>query len=107
MDASFQFPRHTAPIPRTAPRVTTPSSSTNRGSNALRASVLDAALELGIGQNSTVMNWMFNNSLTEEDEEVCTLSFFCRFFFLHRPTQRVGDKRTVGVSLESLFVLVK
>ncbi|KAG6899371.1 hypothetical protein C0993_010836 [Termitomyces sp. T159_Od127] len=69
MDSSFQFPRHTAPIPRPAPRVTAPSSSTNRESNALRASVLDVALELGIGHNSTVMNWMFNNSLTEEDEE--------------------------------------
>ncbi|KAF8057097.1 hypothetical protein FPV67DRAFT_1456620, partial [Lyophyllum atratum] len=40
-----------------------------RESNALRASVLDAALELGIGTNSTVANWMFNNALSEEDEE--------------------------------------
>ncbi|KNZ82313.1 hypothetical protein J132_00128 [Termitomyces sp. J132] len=69
MDASFQFPRHMAPIPRPAPLVATPTSSTNRESNALRASVLDVALELGIGHNSTVLNWMFNNSLTEEDEE--------------------------------------
>ncbi|KAG5725127.1 hypothetical protein E4T56_gene10233 [Termitomyces sp. T112] len=58
-----------APIPRPAPLVATPTSSTNRESNALRASVLDVALELGIGHNSTVLNWMFNNSLTEEDEE--------------------------------------
>lgn len=36
----------------------------------VRASVLDVALELGIGgPNSTVANWMFNNPVTEEDEE--------------------------------------
>ncbi|TFY70587.1 hypothetical protein EVG20_g2423 [Dentipellis fragilis] len=40
----------------------------NRNSNALRASVLDAALQLGIGSSRTVENWMFN-SVTEEDEE--------------------------------------
>ena len=40
----------------------------NRDSNALRASVLDAALALGFGTNKTVENWMFN-TVAEEDEE--------------------------------------
>ncbi|KAG6856006.1 hypothetical protein H0H87_008483 [Tephrocybe sp. NHM501043] len=72
MNANFTFPRPQAPIPRPAPPPTATSSSsptTSRESNALRASVLDAALELGLGNNGTVANWMFNNSLEEEDEE--------------------------------------
>ncbi|KAF8639054.1 hypothetical protein AX17_001750 [Amanita inopinata Kibby_2008] len=43
--------------------------SLNRESNALRASVLDVALELGLGTNSTVADWMFNNPVKEEEEE--------------------------------------
>lgn len=36
----------------------------------VRASVLDAAMQLGFGDpNSTVASWMFNNPVTEEDEE--------------------------------------
>ena len=90
MDASYQFPRHTAPIPRQAPLVAKTSSS-NRESNALRASVLDVALELGFGQNSTVMNWMFNNSLTEEDEDVRTSSTFLLYnFFLPWTSSTIG-----------------
>ncbi|GLB42814.1 hypothetical protein LshimejAT787_1202630 [Lyophyllum shimeji] len=75
MDTSFAFPRHQAPPPRPAPpsgsstSPTSGSTSSNRDSNALRASVLDAALQLGIGTNSTVANWMFNNALPEEAEE--------------------------------------
>ncbi|KAG6807508.1 hypothetical protein H0H92_007239, partial [Tricholoma furcatifolium] len=73
MDNNFVFPRPAPAVPRPTPPVTTttsPSSPTNpRESNALRASVLDAALQLGIGNNSTVTNWMFSNSLAEEDEE--------------------------------------
>jgi hypothetical protein len=35
----------------------------------VRASVLDAALQLGFGgPNSTVANWIFNNPLDEEEE---------------------------------------
>ncbi|KZV70128.1 hypothetical protein PENSPDRAFT_752817 [Peniophora sp. CONT] len=40
----------------------------SRDSNALRASVLDAAIALGFGTNRTVENWMFN-TVAEEDEE--------------------------------------
>ncbi|KAF8063482.1 hypothetical protein FPV67DRAFT_1672502 [Lyophyllum atratum] len=75
MDSNFTFPRPQAPTPRSAPSSSSPTSSTGaaapvkRESNALRASVLDAALELGIGTNSTVANWMFNNALSEEEEE--------------------------------------
>ncbi|PPQ69926.1 hypothetical protein CVT26_013251 [Gymnopilus dilepis] len=46
-----------------------PGQTISRESNALRASVLDAALELGIGTNPLVADWMFNNALKEEDEE--------------------------------------
>ncbi|KIJ67317.1 hypothetical protein HYDPIDRAFT_25783 [Hydnomerulius pinastri MD-312] len=43
---------------------------TNRNSNAVRASVLETALELGITQNSTVANWIFNNPMEEEPEDL-------------------------------------
>lgn len=76
MDTNFTFPRHQAAIPRPRPTASSSTSPTgsaepiNRDSNALRASVLETALQLGIGNNSTVANWMFNNSLEEVDEEV-------------------------------------
>lgn len=42
----------------------------SRDSNMVRASVLDAAMQLGFGDpNSTVASWMFNNPVTEEEEE--------------------------------------
>ncbi|TFK94537.1 hypothetical protein K466DRAFT_476317 [Polyporus arcularius HHB13444] len=41
--------------------------SENRGS-LLRASILESALELGVGSNRTVANWIFN-PVDEEDEE--------------------------------------
>ncbi|TFY73590.1 hypothetical protein EWM64_g10421, partial [Hericium alpestre] len=44
------------------------SSETTRNSNYLRASVLDAALQLGFGSSRTVENWMFN-SVPEAEEE--------------------------------------
>ncbi|KAJ7510417.1 hypothetical protein B0H11DRAFT_1187899 [Mycena galericulata] len=68
MDANFTFPTRPTPTPR--PNAShSPIEPVNRESNALRASVLDAALELGIGANGAVANWMFNNTLEEEDEE--------------------------------------
>ncbi|KDR66896.1 hypothetical protein GALMADRAFT_1135798 [Galerina marginata CBS 339.88] len=72
MDSNFTFPRPQPAVPRPAPASSSSEKQTehiSRESNALRASVLDAALELGIGSNSVVANWMFNNSLQEEDEE--------------------------------------
>jgi hypothetical protein len=92
MNANFTFPRQRAPIPRpalahTANHTTSSKaepSDANRESNALRASVLDAALQLGIGHNSTVTNWMFNNTLEEEDEEVSSMRplLYTDFFIL-------------------------
>ena len=70
MDASFTFPRPQAPVPRPAPAG---KAGGPRESNALRASVLDAALELGLVSNPLVANWMFENSLPEENEEVSFL----------------------------------
>lgn len=82
MDPNFSFPRLPVPIPRPRPasKATAPpeadntSSNNDRDSNALRASVLDVALQLGLGTNNAVANWMFNNSLEEEAEEVGMLS---------------------------------
>ena len=56
----------------------TSTASQNRDSNMVRASVLDAALQLGFGgPNSTVANWIFNNPLEEEEEsEDVSISLF-------------------------------
>ncbi|KAF7330298.1 hypothetical protein MVEN_02467700 [Mycena venus] len=62
MDANFTFPAPESP------------TASNRESNALRASVLDAALELGLGANGSVANWMFNNAVEEEEDEEDTTS---------------------------------
>jgi hypothetical protein len=53
------------------PRTRAISLPSNRDSNALRASVLDAAIELGIG-NLTVAKWIFDpvEEGDEEEEEV-------------------------------------
>jgi hypothetical protein len=68
MDTSYTFPR-TAPLP--PDRDNEPTGSKQRGSNVLRASVLDAALQLGIGtSDSKVAKWMFSEGVEEEDE-VC------------------------------------
>ncbi|KAJ3566160.1 hypothetical protein NP233_g7177 [Leucocoprinus birnbaumii] len=59
------------PRPR-PPKPTIPDAS--RESGAVRASVLDAAMELGLGVNPAVADWMFNNQLKEEDEELIPTS---------------------------------
>ncbi|KAJ7106497.1 hypothetical protein C8R43DRAFT_209855 [Mycena crocata] len=69
MDANFTFPARPQAVPRPAP-AQPQAEPVQRESNALRASVLDAALQLGLGANGTVANWMFNNTLEEEEEEV-------------------------------------
>ena len=48
----------------------------NRHSDALRASVLDVALQLGIGTSRTVENWMFN-SVDEDEEDEEEVSMTC------------------------------
>jgi len=62
-----------------------------RESNALRASVLDAALELGIGNNSVVTAWMFSNAVTEEEEE--EVRFYFIYFSLSGPRERTNVRR--------------
>lgn len=86
MNANYTFPR-TQVGGSKPPGFTSPSSiaslgsDTNRESNALRASVLDAALQLGIGNsNNTVANWIFNSPI-EEDEEVSLVRIFLTDFF--------------------------
>jgi hypothetical protein len=88
MNANFVFPRPhpqsglPRPRPARAAKWSSPSSLSNlassRNSNALRASILDTALELGIGTNSLVTDWMFNNPLLEEPDDA--VSLFYLFF---------------------------
>lgn len=65
MDSSFTFPPYQPPAPRARTAV---ASNGPRKSNALRASVLDAALQLGLTNDSLVAEWMFSNTVQEEDE---------------------------------------
>lgn len=66
------------------------SQPPTRDSNMVRASVLDAALELGFGgPNSTVANWMFNSPVLEEEEEqeevtIYSISISCHTSWLIR-----------------------
>jgi hypothetical protein len=41
----------------------------DRDSNMVRASVLDAALQLGLGTNAKVANWLFNPVPEEHEDE--------------------------------------
>ena len=87
MNTNFVFPRPQAqsgvprPRPARAAKWSSPSPPSNlassRNSNALRASILHTALELGIGTNSVVTDWMFSNPLVEEPED--TVSRFVIF----------------------------
>jgi len=52
--------------------------ASNRDSNALRASVLDVALQLGIGTSRAVENLIFNSIM--EDDEVSSV-LHARFAF--------------------------
>lgn len=54
------------PIPRPRPM------PVEKRESMLRASILDTALELGVGSSSTVANWIFNPvNEADEDTEVC------------------------------------
>ncbi|KAF9475032.1 hypothetical protein BDN70DRAFT_936196 [Pholiota conissans] len=66
MASQFEFSQQQRPIPRPAGRGGAASASGPRESSALRASVLDAALELGLVGNA---GWMFDNALQEENED--------------------------------------
>ena len=56
----------TSPAPKARPQ-RAPDPSADR-SSVLRASILESALELGIGNNGAVANWIFN-TVEEGDEE--------------------------------------
>ncbi|KAJ8597278.1 hypothetical protein M405DRAFT_877041 [Rhizopogon salebrosus TDB-379] len=58
------------PGPQVRRRPTKFRSMARPDSNLVRASVLETAMELGVGHNSTVANWIFNSPLTEESEEL-------------------------------------
>lgn len=78
MDANFTFPARPGPVPRPQP-AHAPSEPPNRESNAIRASVLDAALQLGFGANGGLANWMSNNAVDEEEEDdEASLISYCK-----------------------------
>jgi len=72
MNANFVFP--TTRMQR--PPKQQQKDAASRDSNAIRASVLDVALELGIGATSLGADWMFNNSVSEEDEILAEVRIF-------------------------------
>lgn len=66
------YPTNMDNYPTRRPRDTSNATSTqsiNRDSNALRASVLDAALQLGFGTNKSLANMIFD-VVDEDDEDV-------------------------------------
>jgi hypothetical protein len=80
MNTNFAFPRPQPAVPRPiAAAKSSPDFAGSRESNALRASILDTALELGIGSNSLVADWMFNNPLMEETEEEVSILLLLSF----------------------------
>ncbi|PPQ90370.1 hypothetical protein CVT25_007770 [Psilocybe cyanescens] len=92
MNTTFTFPRPQAAVARQqAPRAAGSSQPNARESNALRASVLDAALELGIGSNPLVADWMFNNALAEEDEEEPAFALAFEVYKISTWLSYIGD----------------
>lgn len=63
------------------PRRNLLDTSQSRDSNALRASVLEAALELGISTSRPLADLIFN-TVDEEDELEVRIPFLHRFAFL-------------------------
>ncbi|KAK2465013.1 hypothetical protein APHAL10511_003089 [Amanita phalloides] len=55
-----------APIARR--RTASSRKGFNRDSGALRASVLDVAMQIGLGIDGAVTDWVYNNSVNEEEE---------------------------------------
>jgi len=65
------------PVARPRTRPQNPSmSGVSRESGAFRTSVWETVLQLGLGVNPTVANWMFDNQLEEEDEVRAQFTFF-------------------------------
>lgn len=52
-----------------ASTVTAGEDDRTRDSNLIRASVLDAALQLGLGANGNVAHWLFNPVSEEDDDD--------------------------------------
>lgn len=85
------------PHPQARPRKPKRVSTVVRDSNLVRASVLDAALELGVAHNSTMANWIFNSPVEEEAEEpepeVEEVRSTSQFSMLRLPTRVFGADR--------------
>ena len=96
MNANFVFPRLPPAALRPRPAQAANSSPSlpdlagTRDSNALRASILDIALELGIGSSPVVTDWMFNNVVEEEPEDEVSLFIFMAAFVNHSGAPAVG-----------------
>ena len=67
---------HTDPASSAASTVTAGEDERGRDSNLIRASVLDAALQLGLGANGNVAHWLFNPVSADDgdDQEVSACS---------------------------------
>ncbi|TBU38347.1 hypothetical protein BD309DRAFT_874566 [Dichomitus squalens] len=63
------LPKSPAPASFARPQRVEQTEPENRGS-MLRASILESALELGVGSSRTVANWMFNPVEEGDEEEV-------------------------------------
>ena len=61
------------------PQRTREPAQQSRDSNALRASVLDAALQLGIGTSRAVENLIFDSVLEEDEVSIVLLSLTFSF----------------------------
>ena len=66
----------TSPAPRSFARPQRADQSTESRSSVLRASILESALELGVGTNRTVANWIFN-AVDEEEEDETEVRCLC------------------------------
>ncbi|KAF8962875.1 hypothetical protein BDZ97DRAFT_1076161 [Flammula alnicola] len=100
MNAQFTFPPPQAPTPRPGPghKSGETAQTNSRESNGLRASVLDAALELGLVSNPLVADWMFNNTLAEEDEGEVRQSFVHCGHFTSNILQHCGTLRRASTN---------
>ena len=88
------------------PRRNLLDTSQSRDSNALRASVLEAALELGISTSRPLADLIFN-TVDEEDELEVRIPFLHRFAFLPAFFFRLCNRLLLGWLPNFLFLRIE